>query len=224
MKDRSYTPPLGHDALTPLYDLAIRGLTRENVWRSALVRQVAPSPYDRILDVGCGTGTLALALKRAAPEADIIGVDPDSRALTKARDKAESAGQAIAFVQGFLGDVGLPDGWKPTKIVSSLMFHQVPLPKKSDILSTMRKMLDIGGEIHIADYGLQRDFLMRGLFRMTVQLLDGIKDTQPNADGILSRIMGEVGLEAEETQVFQTATGSISLFRATPNWKTQKDI
>jgi ubiquinone/menaquinone biosynthesis C-methylase UbiE len=224
MTDKSYTPPLGQDALTPLYDMAIRCLTREHVWRSALVRQAAPSPYDRILDVGCGTGTLALALKRLEPEADIIGLDPDSRALANARNKAVSAGQAITFVQGFLGDTGLPEGWKPTKIVSSLMFHQVPLAAKTDILSTMRRMLDIGGEIHIADYGLQRDALMRGLFRITVQLLDGVTDTQPNADGVLSRLMREAGLEAEETQAFKTATGSISLFRAAPTEKFQKDI
>jgi ubiquinone/menaquinone biosynthesis C-methylase UbiE len=214
MRDKSYTPPLGHDALTPLYDLAIRSLTRENVWRSALVRQVAPSSYDRILDVGCGTGTLALTLKRAAPEADIIGIDPDSRALTKARDKAKAAGQAIAFVHGFLGDARLPDGWKPTKIVSSLMFHQVPLPAKGDILSTMRKMLDIGGEIHIADYGLQREAIMRGLFRMTVQLLDGVKDTQPNADGALEELMRAAGFECAPPQVVRTMTGAISLYRA----------
>lgn len=224
MTDKSYTPPLGHDALTPLYDLAIRGLTREHVWRSALVRQLAPSPYDGILDVGCGTGTLALAIKQTAPEADLIGLDPDSRALTKAKDKAAASGHAIAFTQGFLGDAALPDGWKPTKIVSSLMFHQVPLAAKADILSTMRRMLDIGGEIHIADYGLQRDALMRGLFRMTVQLLDGVTDTQPNADGVLSTLMREAGLEAEETQVFQTATGSISLFRAVPTQKLQNNI
>lgn len=224
MTDKPYTPPLGHDVLTPLYDLAIRGLTREHMWRSALIQQLAPSPYDRILDVGCGTGTLALALKRAAPEADIIGIDPDARALAKAKSKAASAGQAIAFVQGFLGDARLPNGWKPTKIVSSLMFHQVPLPAKADILSIMRRMLDIGGEIHIADYGLQRGALMRGLFRMTVQQLDGVTDTQPNADGVLSRLMDEAGLEAEETRVFRSATGSISLFRAAPNETVPKDI
>lgn len=214
MTDDHYTPPLRYDALTPLYDLAIRGLTRENVWRSALVRQVAPSPYDRILDVGCGTGTLALAIRRAAPEADIIGVDPDSRALAIARAKFASAGTSIGLVQGFLGDADLPPGWKPTKIVSSLMFHQVPLQTKADILSTMRQMLDIGGDIHIADYGFQKSVLMRRLFRMTVQQLDGVSDTQPNADGALSRLMSEAGLDAEETQVFRTATGSISLFRA----------
>lgn len=219
-----YTPPLGHDVLTPLYDLVIRGLTREHVWRSALVQQASPSSYDRILDVGCGTGTLALALKRAAPEADIIGIDPDSRALVRARSKVESAGQAIAFVQGFLSDAGLPDGWKPTKIVSSLMFHQVPLPAKADILSTMRRMLDIGGEIHIADYGLQRDPLMRVLFRMTVQQLDGVTDTQPNADGVMSRLISEAGLAVEETRVFRTVTGSISLFQAAPAPELRSDI
>ncbi|MBV8173809.1 MAG: hypothetical protein JO151_04490 [Verrucomicrobia bacterium] len=44
------------------------------------------------------------------------------------------------------------------------------------------------GELHIADYGLQRTPLMRSLFRI-VQYIDGFEDTQPNADGILPTLM-----------------------------------
>ena len=77
--EKTYTPALGFESLTPLYDVAIAILTRENVWRDRLVQAVSPSETDRILDVGCGTGTLALRLKNAAPEAEIIALDPDPR-------------------------------------------------------------------------------------------------------------------------------------------------
>ena len=58
---KTYTPALGFRALTPLYDLAISGFTREGRWRPSLVRRVAPRPHERIVDVGCGTGTLTHA-------------------------------------------------------------------------------------------------------------------------------------------------------------------
>lgn len=69
-----------------------------------------------------------------------------------------------------------------------------------------------GGELHLADYGLQSGRLMRMLFRATVQRLDGVADTQPNADGVLPALMREAGLRLERERIIATPTGSISIF------------
>jgi hypothetical protein len=99
------------------------------------------------------------------------------------------------------------------KIVSSLVFHQVPLAEKRAGLAAMHAALGAGGELHIADYGWQRTRAMRGLFRL-VQMVDGFDDTQPNADGILPDLMVEAGFDdVRETAVIPTLTGSISLYR-----------
>ena len=84
MVDTEFTPALGDHRLTRLYDLAIALLTREGVWRRHLVTQIAPTSSDRILDVGCGTGSLAILLKRRSPDTDIIGLDPDPGVLAQA--------------------------------------------------------------------------------------------------------------------------------------------
>jgi hypothetical protein len=56
---------------------------------------------------------------------------------------------------------------------------------------------------------------MRFLFRWTVQALDGLENTQPNADGILSSLLEDAGFTSpEETAVIPTLTGSISIFRS----------
>tara|TARA_R110000772_G_scaffold54280_6_gene123952 strand:- start:1783 stop:2433 length:651 start_codon:yes stop_codon:yes gene_type:complete len=212
MAIETYTPPLGYKILTPLYDLVIRYLTRESVWRSALVKQINPLPGDRILDVGCGTGSLLAVLAEQCPEADFIGLDPDIAALERASKKIDSAN--IRLIPGFLSIEALPKGWQPTKITSSLMFHQVALEKKNEIAEIMRNLLMPGGELHIADYAMQKSPLMRAAFRMTVQQLDGVEDTRPNAEGILERILVAPGYLTEKTQSFATATGSISLFKA----------
>jgi len=211
----SYTPALGFKALTPLYDAAIALLTRENVWRSALIEAIALKDGESLLDVGCGTGTLAVRLAKSLRNADIHGIDPDPDVLDRARVKAARAKARVSFHHGFLDESFLSARSKCDVIASSLVFHQVPLAGKREILHAMRKGLKPGGRCFIADYGLQRTGLMRRLFRATVQSLDGVVDTQPNADGLLPKLMEKAGFEQTvETKVISTLTGSISILTA----------
>ncbi|WP_246047995.1 hypothetical protein [Hankyongella ginsenosidimutans] len=55
---------------------------------------------------------------------------------------------------------------------------------------------------------------MRLLFRRTVQWLDGRRDTQPNADGILPVLLAATGFDAVERAIVPTPSGSISIFAA----------
>lgn len=209
----AFTPAAGRPEWTPFYDFAIALLTRERRWRAALLRQTAPTPGDRILDVGCGTGTFAVMLKRAEPRAEIVGLDPDADVLARARAKAVKSETEVAFRQGFARDAGAEDA-PFTKVVSSLVFHQVPLEEKRAGIASVWRALRPGGTLHVADYGLQRTPLMRAAFRQ-VQRLDGFDNTEPNARGVLPELMRAAGFfSVEETQVFATLTGSISLYRA----------
>ena len=211
--DTAFTPAAGRPEWTPFYDFAIALLTRERRWRSALLRQSAPAPGDRILDVGCGTGTFAVMLKRAEPRAHVVGLDPDADVLARARAKAAKADAEVAFRQGFARDADA-DGGRFTKVVSSLVFHQVPMQEKRAGLASMWRALRPGGALHVADYGLQRTPLMRAAFRQ-IQQLDGFENTEPNARGVLPELMREAGFAAvEETELIATVTGSISLYRA----------
>ena len=211
--DAAFTPAAGRPEWTPFYDLAIALLTREGRWRRALLRQTAPAPGDRILDVGCGTGTFAVMLRRAEPRASVAGLDPDADVLARARAKAAKAEAEVAFRQGFARDADA-EGARFTKIVSSLVFHQVPMEEKRAGLASMWRALVPGGTLHVADYGLQRTPLMRTAFRQ-VQRLDGFDNTEPNARGVLPELMREAGfVSVEETEVIPTLTGSISLYRA----------
>ncbi len=215
MQSRSYVPALGDHRLSPFYDATIALMTCERTWRRALVRQIAPEPRDVVLDIGCGTGSLAIQLKRACPSASIYGVDPDPDILTRAEEKARDADVLVHFSQGYAQDAGtIAARIRPNKLVSSLVLHQIPLAGKRMALLAALDALRPGGELHIADYGLQASPLMRLAFRQ-VQTLDGYGTTQPNADGVVPELMEDVGFAGvEETQVIPTPTGSISLYRA----------
>lgn len=208
--NENYTPALGRREWTSLYDLAIALMTRERRWRNTLVEQLAPRHGETILDVGCGTGSLAALIVRRAPGVRVIGLDPDGDVLKRARRKL--TGSHVELAQGFAHEADVLGGGPFDKVVSSLVFHQTPMSEKRAGLEAMFRALRPGGEAHIADYGLQRTPLMRVLFRQ-VQRLDGFENTEPNARGVLPDLMRETGFaEVAERCVIPTPTGSISLY------------
>lgn len=213
MSDRKFTPALGFAFLTPLYDVSVAAATRENTWRRRLIRLLDPRPGDRILDVGCGTGSLAIRLYRREPGISVVGLDPDPEVLQRARFKSHD--MPITWIDGFLDETTAPQIGTVDKVTSSLVLHQTPMDEKKRILATMFELLEPGGLLVIADFGLQRNVLMRALFRCTVQLLDGVEDTRPNAEGRLPGLMTDAGFEdVEERDVVNTVIGSISLYTA----------
>ncbi|MFD8322629.1 class I SAM-dependent methyltransferase [Kitasatospora purpeofusca] len=218
MTERSFTPAAGRFAPVRLYDPVV-ALTRERLWRSLVAMHVAPRPEDVVVDVGCGTGSLAVLLNRVEPRATVIGVDPDPEALEVARRKAAAIGGTAGGTPEWrlgMGDAvaGIVGAETADTVVSSLVLHQCPVPMKRAVLTAMHEMLRPGGKLVIADYGKQRTAAMRLAFRF-VQLADGKADTQPNADGILPRLIAEAGFEnVRESETVATLTGSLSLYVA----------
>ncbi|MEU1390802.1 MULTISPECIES: methyltransferase domain-containing protein [unclassified Nonomuraea] len=214
MSQQTFTPALGRLKFTRLYDPVV-ALTRERLWRSLVAMHVAPRPDDTIVDVGCGTGSQAMLLHRLEPRARIVGVDPDPETLAQARRKSTASGTAPEWRLG-MGDAltGLLGPGSAATAVSSLVLHQCPLPMKRAILASMHAVLRPGGKLVIADYGRQRTASMRLAFRV-VQLADGVRDTQPNADGVLPELMTDAGFaDVREAEVVRTVTGSISVYVA----------
>jgi len=100
---RTYLPAAGHDWALPLYDPIVKLLGGERA-RRILLDQATLQPGYRVLDIGCGTGTLAILSKRLHPAVTIVGIDPDPKALARARRKASCAAVSIQFDQDFGDD------------------------------------------------------------------------------------------------------------------------
>lgn len=213
--ETSHTPPLGYAALTPFYDRVIAAMTRETVWRQHLIRHVDAKPGEVILDVGAGTGSLAISITTVEPGCTYRGVDPDGDAVAIARRKAAKAGSRATFELGNLQARPGREDQPVDKAICSLVLHQVPTEEKRRLLRAMFEWLRPGGRLLIADYGLQPTRAMRLAFRATVQLIDGNRDTQPNADGILPRLIEEAGFQgADLLDGVNTATGRIDVIGA----------
>jgi ubiquinone/menaquinone biosynthesis C-methylase UbiE len=212
MSEEAFTPALGRLAPARFFDY-VAALTRERLWRGLTVEHLAPRPGDAILDVGCGTGSLALLTARAQPQATVVGLDPDPEVLAVARGKDTQS--QVRWLTG-MGDALLDavGAASMDAVMSSLVLHQCPIAVKRAVLASMFAVLRPGGRLVIADYGWQRTRLMRTAFRI-VQLADGKTDTQPNADGVLPELISGAGfVDVREVQVVPTITGSISIYVA----------
>ncbi len=213
MKNEKFIPALSYDWLTPLYDPIVRLTTREKSFKKALVEQAGVTPGHRILDLACGTGTLAVLLKKNVPEAEIIGVDGDPKILKLAKEKARAGDFEIRFDKGMSFDLPYADA-SFDRVVSSLFFHHLTRENKLKTLGEVLRILKAGGELHIADWGLPTNFLMRIASR-GIEILDGADTTKDNFKGLLPSFVTETGFkETSETQYFNSLFGTISLLKA----------
>jgi ubiquinone/menaquinone biosynthesis C-methylase UbiE len=212
--DRAYLPGLRFRSLTRFYDPLIRLAMPERRFKQRLLEQAAPRAGQRILDLGCGTGTLAIQVRSAQPEAEVVGLDADQEMLAQARIKADAAGVAVRFDQGLSTELPYEDE-SFDLVLSTLFFHHLTGADKRRTAAEIARVLRPGGALHAADWGRPADPLMRALF-IGVRLFDGFEPTRENIAGALPRIFEQGGLKrATETDRFRTAFGTLALYRGT---------
>ena len=208
-----YIPALTYDRLTALYDPVIQVGTRERLSKARLVEQAGLSAGMRVLDVGCGTGTLAVMLKERHPGVEVAGLDGDPEVLERGRRKAASAGLAIDFVQGMSFDLPFEDG-SFDRVLSSLMLHHLKRDAKERTAREIARVLRPGGELHVADFGPQPGAAM-WLASRSVRYFDGGDVTADNYAGRLPEIFSAAGLlDVRERGRMRTAFGSMSFYSA----------
>ena len=75
-EDAGFMPALRFHRLTPLFDLVAAVTVRDGELKRRVLACAALAPGEDVLDVGCGTGTLAVQAARAAPGVKVTGPDP----------------------------------------------------------------------------------------------------------------------------------------------------
>jgi ubiquinone/menaquinone biosynthesis C-methylase UbiE len=127
---------------------------REGRFRDEEVRLARIRSGDRILDIGCGTGSLAIAAARVAgPTGRVAGVDPSPEMIERAAGKARRAGLAIGFVA--TAGEALPFPAAAFDVVTlSLVLHQLPSDALHGTMGQVRRVLAPGGRLLLVDLDL----------------------------------------------------------------------
>jgi ubiquinone/menaquinone biosynthesis C-methylase UbiE len=206
---RRYLPGMGRDWLLPLYDPFTRLIGIEPAHRR-LAEQAELESAERVLEIGCGTGNLALLVKRMRPQLEVVGLDPDPKALARASRKARHAGLAVKLDRGFADELPYPDGCFD-RVLSSLMFHHVEADRRAASLRQVLRVLRPGGSLHLMDFGGDSHHL-HGLARLARRS----RALQDNWDDRIPTLMRESGFaNAAETGQLAKHIGRLTYYRAT---------
>lgn len=146
----SYIPPMHLNFLTPIYDIGCRLIGLGGRFRSAVIDRMGITGSERILDAGCGTGALLMALKERYPSVSAEGLDPDEKALEIAVKKSGRKGLDIKWHLGFMEKMPFEEDSFDI-VVSTLALHHVNPEKKLQALMECRRVLRPTGRMVLVD-------------------------------------------------------------------------
>jgi len=141
------------DHVAWLYDPIIEGLSfgRERRFREKTLDYMEFSSGDRILDVGCGTGSLTLLVAgRLQAPGEAVGIDAAPKMIAIARRKAAAAGVPARFYPGVAEALDFPDA-SFDLVVNSMFTHHIDTGLKKRAFAEMERVLKPGGTLVTAD-------------------------------------------------------------------------
>lgn len=209
-RSAAYIPAFRLSFLTPFYDFMMRWAAHESAFKPRLVEQVGIKKNYRVLDLGCGTGTLTILIKKAQLEAEVIGFDGDLKVLGIARGKVAKAGLDIPLDYGMSFELPYPDN-SFDRIVASMLLHHLNGENKARTLKEVFRVLKPGGELHVVDFGKPQNVLMH----LTSLIMRHLEETADLIKGSLPSLLHDAGLEhVEQTSRFMTVFGTFAMYKA----------
>ncbi len=136
------------------YDLLLWVLTlgRERRFRESILRHARLQRGESLLDVGCGTGTLAIVAKEhVGPAGTVAGIDPSPEMIARAARKARKAGVDVAFKLGVAEALPFPDA-EFDVVSSTVMLHHLPAEERQRCAREMRRVLRPNGRALVVDF------------------------------------------------------------------------
>ncbi len=208
-KKPGYIPAFHFYLLNFIYDPILR-LVREKTFKTALVKQARLEKGHRALDIGCGTATLTILIKRACPDCEVLGLDGDPAILEVARRKIARAGLNITLIHGTAAVLPFPDS-AFDRVFTSLILHHLTSDDRTHALKEILRVLKPGGELHIAELGKPHNALMA----VISQVVGRLESAWDFVKGLLPETLTRTGfVQVAETYRIATVFGTFALYRA----------
>ena len=142
-----------HAATT--YDLLIWLVTlgRERAFREKMLGLAHLKPGESVLDIGCGTGSLAIAAKsQVGPTSTVCGLDASPEMIARAEMKARKARVDVGFKNAFAQSLPFPAAQFDV-VLTTIMLHHLPRKSRAELASEIRRVLKPGGRVLAIDFG-----------------------------------------------------------------------
>ncbi len=197
----------GHLGFLHCYDSLVQLFACQQTYIQHVLEIAAAQPASSILDVGCGTGTLAICLAGQEHKPRVCALDADRRMLAQASQKA-GATTSIDWLLGSATRLPIADA-SIGLVTCSLVLHHLTQQEKQLALAEVERVLVPGGRFLLIDYCRPRHWLARLQF-LPVRVADGWARTRCNVNGRLPNLQRRAGLETiEETLVINTPLGTL---------------
>ncbi len=183
-----------------IYDVVFVILVRDRSWQEDLFKFLAPKAGDWILDFGPGSSSTAVSLALRYPEVTFVGVDPNSRAVEKARrtilrKKLPNISIVSAPLQGRLRF----DASSFDKAVCMLGFHDRSPEEKLRIAKEIARVLRRGGTLHVADFDKPENRGEGGILEFA-RRISGSAAAEPHMNGTWTECLAKGGLAGVRRQ------------------------
>lgn len=202
-----YVPAAGRVGSRRFYDATIALTMREERWRPLLRDRAlsAVPPEGHVVDVGAGTGALAISLVTARPDVTVTAVDGDAEILALAQ--AKPGAERVDWDRRLADDLPLATATVDA-VVISLVLHHLGADAKRRTLTEVARVLRPGGRVHIADWGRPATPLLRAAF-FALQVIDGFEGTRDHALGRVPEFVRAAGFsEVHRYRRLPTAWGT----------------
>jgi ubiquinone/menaquinone biosynthesis C-methylase UbiE len=144
------------------YDVVscLLSLGRMPAIRKTIVELAGVAPGDKVVDVGCGTGSLAIAAKgKAGPAGEVHGIDAAPEMIEVARRNGANAGVDVGLHVGLIEDMPFPDGQFDLAL-SSFVLHHLPQNLKRKGFAEVHRVLKPGGSFLAVDLATRTNSLI----------------------------------------------------------------
>lgn len=195
---KDYVPAFNYDFLTPFYDFFVELLGYGKTQRNMVIDLLNLKSEAKLLDVGCGTGSLLILAKERFPQIKMIGIDIDPKVLSIANKKSQKTNLKIEFIQTSSANLPFANSSFNT-VVSSLVFHHLPTEIKKQTIIEIHRILKKDGRFLLADFGKKEGIVLYFLDFITKLLrLPESKTLQDNLQGKLPVFLKDVGFRVSE--------------------------
>ncbi|HLD18927.1 MAG TPA: class I SAM-dependent methyltransferase [Candidatus Nanoarchaeia archaeon] len=205
--NEKFLPAAKYRVFTPLFDIICNILGLGEGYRKEIINVLhLKNKKFKVLDIGCGTGSLIIDIKKKFPKLEVIGVDPDQNILRMATNKVHKNHMQVRLVTAFAQKLPFHSNHFDV-VVSSLVFHHVPSQYKQQALNETHRVLKPSGIFLLSDFGRPKNKFPLGSWLAML-----FEEGKENYQGLLPQMIRNAGFK--EVKILREHRYGIQLIKA----------